>query len=86
MPDFADALGASRAASTLLVLFIPSKDRRNKPINQRYWVRETLHVLGTLFGGATAFREAKAFGVTMPRAASSCWITRWSSTATPASR
>ena len=55
MPDFAAALGASKAASTLLVLFIPSKDRRNKPIEQRYWVQEALHVLGTLFGGATAF-------------------------------
>ena len=55
MPDFAGALGASKAASALLVLFIPSKDRRKKPIEQRYWVKETLNVLGTLFGGATAF-------------------------------
>ncbi len=55
MPDFAGALGASKAASALLVPFIPSKDRRNKPIDQRYWVKETLNVLGTLFGGATAF-------------------------------
>ena len=38
MPDFAGALGASKAASALLVLFIPSKDRRNKSIDQRYWV------------------------------------------------
>jgi len=35
MPDLAGALGASKAASALLVLFIPSKDRRNKPIDQR---------------------------------------------------
>jgi hypothetical protein len=55
MPDFAAALGASKAASALLVLFIRSKDRRNKLINQRYWVKESLNVLGTLFGGATAF-------------------------------
>jgi hypothetical protein len=55
MPDFAVALGASKAASALLVLFIPSKDRRNKSIDQRYWVKETLNVLGILFGGATAF-------------------------------
>jgi hypothetical protein len=40
MPDFAGALGASKAASALLVLFIPSKDRRNKSIDQRYWVNE----------------------------------------------
>ena len=54
--EFLDSLlGASKAASALLVLFIPSKDRRNKLIDQRYWVKETLNVLGTLFGGATAF-------------------------------
>ena len=34
MPDFAGALGASKAAASLLVLFIPSKDRRNKAIKQ----------------------------------------------------
>jgi hypothetical protein len=55
MADFAGALGASKAASALLVLFIPSKDRRNRSIYQRYWVKESLNVLGTLFGGATAF-------------------------------
>lgn len=55
MPDFAVALGASKAASALLVLFIPSQDRLDTSIDQRYWVRESLNVLGTLFGGATAF-------------------------------
>jgi hypothetical protein len=59
MPDFAGALGASKAASTLLVLFIPSKDRTNKRIDQEYWVAEALRVLGTLFGGATAFPQGK---------------------------
>jgi hypothetical protein len=39
MADFAGVLGASKAASALLVLFIPSKDRHNKAIDQRYWVR-----------------------------------------------
>jgi hypothetical protein len=57
MPDFADALGASKAASTLLVLFIPSKDRAGRSIDQEYWVRDALRVLGTLFGGATAFPQ-----------------------------
>jgi hypothetical protein len=47
MPDFAGALGANKAASALLVLFIPSKDRRNKSIDQRHWVKETRNVLGT---------------------------------------
>jgi hypothetical protein len=36
MADFAKALGASKAASTLLVLFIPSKDRADEPIDQGY--------------------------------------------------
>lgn len=59
MPDFAGALGASKAAAALLVLFIPSKDRRNKAIDQRFWVEEALNVLGTLFGGATAFPKGR---------------------------
>jgi hypothetical protein len=59
MPDFAGALGASKAASALLVLFIPSKDRGNRPIDQGFWVEEALNVLGTLFGGATAFPQGR---------------------------
>lgn len=59
MPDFARALGASKSESTLLVLFIPSKDRKDRPINQRHWVDEALRALGTLFGGATAFPQGK---------------------------
>src|SRR5262245_10155031 len=46
VPDCAAALGASKAASTLLVLFIPSKDRMDEPIDQEYWVGEALQVLG----------------------------------------
>jgi hypothetical protein len=59
MPDFAGALGASKAASSLLVLFIPSKDRRDQAIDQRFWVEQALEVLGTLFGGATAFPQGR---------------------------
>jgi hypothetical protein len=59
MPDFARTLGASKAESTLLVLFIPSKDRSDNPIDQGYWISEALRVLGTLFGGATAFPQGK---------------------------
>jgi hypothetical protein len=59
MPDFAEGLGASRAASTLLVLFIPSKDRSDVPIDQDYWVDEALNALGSMFGGATAFPQGK---------------------------
>jgi hypothetical protein len=59
MPDFAKALGASKGASTLLVLFIPSRDRNDQAIDQEHWVDESLSVLGTLFGGATAFPKGK---------------------------
>jgi hypothetical protein len=59
MPDFATRLGASKAASTLLVLYIPSKDRLDQAIDQGYWVGEALKVLGECFGGATAFPQGK---------------------------
>jgi len=59
MADFAGVLGASKAASTLLVLFIPSRDRHDRAIDQEHWVEEALRVLGTLFGGATAFPQGK---------------------------
>jgi hypothetical protein len=59
MADLAGTLGASKAASTLLVLFIPSKDRSDQLIDQEHWVGEALRVLGTLFGGATAFPQGK---------------------------
>jgi hypothetical protein len=59
MPDFAKALRASKGASTLLVLFIPNKDRTDQPIDQGHWVEEALQALGTFFGGATAFPQGK---------------------------
>lgn len=59
MPELADRFGASKAASTLLVLFIPSRDRADYPIDQDHWVNEALEVLGTLFGGATAFPQGR---------------------------
>jgi hypothetical protein len=59
MADLATALGASKGASSLLVLFIPSRDRTDEVIDQGYWVEEALKTLGTLFGGATAFPQGK---------------------------
>jgi hypothetical protein len=59
MPDFAGALGASKVASALLVRFIPSKDRSDQPIDQRFWVEEALQTLGMLFSGATAFPQGR---------------------------
>ena len=59
MPDFAKALGASKGASTLLVLFIPSKDRTDRRIDQGHWVEEALQAFGTMFDGATAFPQGR---------------------------
>src|SRR5688572_24372367 len=59
MPEFATTLGASKSASTLLVLFIPSHDRSGTPIDQNRWVDEALGALGSLFGGATAFPKGR---------------------------
>lgn len=42
MPDFATRLGASKSVSTLLVLYVPSKDRSEQPIDQGFWVNEAL--------------------------------------------
>ena len=55
MADFAKSLDATKGAATLLVLFIPSRDRMDEIIDQSYWVQESLKALGTLFGGATAY-------------------------------
>jgi hypothetical protein len=59
MADHTTRLGATKSASTLLVLFIPSVDRNNKAIPQARWVNEALRVLGELFGGATAFPKGR---------------------------
>lgn len=56
MNDMHFTLGAGPSSGTVLVtLFIPSVDRDKQPINQAYWREEALRVMGTLFGGATAF-------------------------------
>lgn len=56
---FGQLLGATKAESTLLVLFIPSVDRDSQPIDQETWVSRALEVLGALFGGATAFPQGR---------------------------
>lgn len=55
----AKTLGAKKGAATLLVLFIPSVDRFEQPIDQGTWVDRALNFLGSAFGGATAFPKAK---------------------------
>ena len=56
---FAQQLGAAKAESTLLVLFIPSVDCDSQPIDQATWVQRALQTLGELFGGATAFPQGQ---------------------------
>lgn len=54
-PGYGDLFKAAKSASSLLVLFIPSQDRDEKPIDQEHWKGEALTALGKLFGGATAY-------------------------------
>jgi len=57
--ELAKTLGAEKGAATLLVLFIPSVDRHEQPVDQDAWVDRALEFLGSNFGGATAFPKAK---------------------------
>lgn len=50
---------ADKRESTLLVLFIPSRDRDERPIDQERWVTAALELLGRQFGGATAFPQGR---------------------------
>jgi hypothetical protein len=59
MPDYGSSLGAAKKASTLLVLFIPSRDRFGEAVDQEYWVDEALKVLGQHFSGGTAFPRGR---------------------------
>jgi hypothetical protein len=54
------ALGATHPVGGVqITLFIPSKDRSGKPIDQDHWADEALDTLGRLFRGATAFPPGK---------------------------
>lgn len=58
MPSLGSQLLASKTQSTLLVLYIPSADRKGRALSraiQERWVRRALEVLGIHMGGATAF-------------------------------
>ncbi|HXG09319.1 MAG TPA: hypothetical protein VNK04_05975 [Gemmataceae bacterium] len=41
------------------MVFVPSKDRDGKPIDQDYWVDEVLTTLARLFRGATAYPRGR---------------------------
>lgn len=59
MTDWGKRFAADKAEGTVLVLFVPSVDRREEPIDQESWETEALRVLGNLFGGATAFPQGR---------------------------
>ncbi len=86
MADHAALLGASTAQSTLLVLFIPSRDRFDQPIDQDHWVGQALEMLGTHFNGATAFPQGRGVCATTRRAANCFTTNRSSFIVTPASK
>ena len=71
MENLSEKLDASKSESSLLVLFIPSVDREEKPFDQSEWITAALKLLGFLFGGATHFRKARA-GAMTPGAESWC--------------
>jgi hypothetical protein len=45
--------------TSLIVIFVPSRDRDAQPIDQEYWVDEVLTALGRLFRGATAYPRGR---------------------------
>ena len=45
--------------TSLVVVFVPSKDRDGQAINQEDWVTEVLNTLGILFRGATAYPRGR---------------------------
>ena len=47
------------AGASLLVVFVPSRDRVGNNINQGFWVDEVLTTLGQLFRGATAYPRGR---------------------------
>jgi hypothetical protein len=59
MRDWGQRFAAHKAESTVLVLFVPSVDRQEEPIDQEHWESEALTVVGNLFGGATAFPQGR---------------------------
>jgi hypothetical protein len=58
--DPRQALRSSLPVGTsLVVVFVPSKDRNGTPIDQDKWVDEVLSTLGQLFRGATAYPRGR---------------------------
>lgn len=56
MAEIADILQADKPeGSSQIVLFIPSRDRGDREVDQEYWVHEGLRVVGQAFRGGTSF-------------------------------
>jgi hypothetical protein len=47
------------AGTSLIVVFVPSKDRDGQAIDQEFWVDEVLSTLGRLFRGGTAYPRGR---------------------------
>lgn len=45
--------------TSLIVIFVPGRDRSSQPIAQEYWTDEVLTTLGRLFRGATAYPRGR---------------------------
>lgn len=45
--EWNERFAADKSEGTVLVLFVPSVDRQQKPIDQEYWETEALRTLGT---------------------------------------
>ena len=59
-PNVKRALGATYpVGASQVVLFIPDLDREGTPIDQQYWIDESLKVMGKIFRGATAFPRGR---------------------------
>src|SRR5690349_13100686 len=46
-------------ATSLLIVFVPSKDREGNPVDQDHLVDEVLKTLGTLYRGSTAYPRGR---------------------------
>src|SRR5260221_7766876 len=50
---------ALAVGTSVVVVFVPSLDRGEQPIDQEHWVDEVLTTLGRLFRGATAYPRGR---------------------------
>lgn len=56
IPNGAELLGAAKPKDAWVMVYIPSEDRDEKPIDHEYWRIEAVRLMSKLFGGATSVR------------------------------